>query len=230
MSSLPTVFFSEDPVVSFRFVDLTPPFCAWFWLPFSTRGMPAADSSHLRAPWELCSCPGRLHVSHELKRRIPLPYVLLFVAIVIYIYPTKKYTEESFTKIFAPFVAFASWQTANNVPAESMWAMEMRCKDRGGSRIFFFRRGCTRFLLYFNTNKPHSFFFLQNTSCIRKPQVISAKGGGDAHPMHPPPRSAPEGPFIYHLKRKRNIFGLFLKTTSSPSSKYEHRRTSPFNA
>ena len=31
-----------------------------------------------------------------------------------------------------------------------------------------------RLLLYFNTNKPHScFFFLQNTSCIRKPQVIS---------------------------------------------------------
>ena len=23
----------------------------------------------------------------------------------------------------------------------------------------FFRRGCTRLLLYFNTNKPHSFFF-----------------------------------------------------------------------
>ena len=28
----------------------------------------------------------------------------------------------------------------------------------GGSRIFF-RRGFTRLLLYFNTNKPHSFFF-----------------------------------------------------------------------
>ena len=42
---------------------------------------------------------------------------------------------------------------------------------RGGSRILF-RRGCTRLLLYFNTNKPHR-FFLQNTSCIRKLQVIS---------------------------------------------------------
>ena len=41
----------------------------------------------------------------------------------------------------------------------------------GGSRIFF-RRGCTRLLLYFNTNKPHSFFG-GNTSCIRKLQVIS---------------------------------------------------------
>ena len=58
----------------------------------------------------------------------------------------------------------------------------------GGSRIFF-RRGCTRLLLYFNTNKPHSIFFGQNTSCIRKPQVSS--GGGGVHPLHPPPRCAP---------------------------------------
>ena len=46
-----------------------------------------------------------------------------------------------------------------------------RITFRGGSRIFF-RRGCTCLLLYFNTNKPHIFFW-QNTSCIRKPQVIS---------------------------------------------------------
>ena len=54
---------------------------------------------------------------------------------------------------------------------------------RGGSRIFFWR-GCTLLLLYFNTNKPHSFFF-----CIRKPQVIS--GGGEVRtpctlPLDPP--------------------------------------------
>ena len=61
---------------------------------------------------------------------------------------------------------------------------------RGGSRIFF-RRGSTRLLLYFNTNKLHSFFFLQNTSCTRKPQVISG-GGGGANPLHPPSRSAPD--------------------------------------
>ena len=36
------------------------------------------------------------------------------------------------------------------------------------------------------------FFLLQNTSCIRKPQVISGRG---AHPLHPPPRSAPGQPF-----------------------------------
>ena len=41
-----------------------------------------------------------------------------------------------------------------------------------------------------STSTPinHIVFFLQNTSCIRKPQVISR---GGAHPLHPPPRSAP---------------------------------------
>ena len=34
------------------------------------------------------------------------------------------------------------------------------------------------------------FFFLQNTSCISKLQVIS-EGGGGVHPLHPPPRSTP---------------------------------------
>ena len=33
------------------------------------------------------------------------------------------------------------------------------------------------------------FFFWQDTTCTIKPQVIS--GGGGAHPLHPPPRSAP---------------------------------------
>ena len=48
--------------------------------------------------------------------------------------------------------------------------------DTGADPGFFLGEGCTRLLLYFNTNKPHSFFFSQNTSCIRKSQVIS--GGG----------------------------------------------------
>ena len=65
---------------------------------------------------------------------------------------------------------------------------EKALKRRSGSRIFF-RRGCTRLLLYFNTNKPHSF--------CRIPVVLengrSSQGGGaGAHPLHPPPRSAPE--------------------------------------
>ena len=58
---------------------------------------------------------------------------------------------------------------------------------RGGSRIFF-RRGCTRLLLYFNTNKPHSFF-------CRLPVVLenrrSSQKGGGVHapctlPLDPP--------------------------------------------
>ena len=59
--------------------------------------------------------------------------------------------------------------------------------NRGRSRIFF-RRGRTRLLLYFNANKPHSFFF------GRIPVVLencrSSQGG--VHPLHPPPRSAPD--------------------------------------
>ena len=61
----------------------------------------------------------------------------------------------------------------------------------GADPGFFLGGGALVFLLYFNTNKPQSFFVWQNTSCVRKPQVISGWGGGGAHPLHPPPRSAP---------------------------------------
>ena len=44
-------------------------------------------------------------------------------------------------------------------------------------------------MFYFNTNKSQSIFFWQNTSCIRKLQVIF--WGGGANPLHPPPRSTP---------------------------------------
>ena len=72
---------------------------------------------------------------------------------------------------------------------------------RGGSRIFF-RRGCTR--LYFNTNKPHSFFLiLQNTSCIRKPQVISGGGGGGGGGGLRNPCTLPLDPPLYY--KTRNI-------------------------
>ena len=61
----------------------------------------------------------------------------------------------------------------------------------------FFRRGRTRLLLYFNTNKPHS-FFLQNTSCIRKPQVISRRGGGVRTPA-PSPYIRPRNPSLSQI-------------------------------
>ena len=58
---------------------------------------------------------------------------------------------------------------------------------RGGSR-FFLGGGA---LVSRSTSTPinHTVFFLQNTSCIRKPQVVL---GGGAHPLYPPPRSAPD--------------------------------------
>ena len=58
---------------------------------------------------------------------------------------------------------------------------------RGGSTIFF-KRGCTRLLLYLNTNKLHSFFFGIIPVVLENRR--SSPGGG-AHPLHPPPRSAP---------------------------------------
>ena len=47
-------------------------------------------------------------------------------------------------------------------------------------------------LVFCSTSTPinHVVFFLQNISCIRKPQVISGGEGGE-HPLHNPPRSAP---------------------------------------
>ena len=47
---------------------------------------------------------------------------------------------------------------------------------RGGSRIFF-RRRCTRLLLYFNSNKPHSFFFFAEYQLYRK-TAGHLRGGG----------------------------------------------------
>ena len=48
---------------------------------------------------------------------------------------------------------------------------------RGGSRIFF-RRGCTRLLLYFNTNKPHSFFSFGRIPFVLENRRPSQGGGG----------------------------------------------------
>ena len=55
---------------------------------------------------------------------------------------------------------------------------------RGGSRIFF-RRGCTRLLLYFNTNKPHSFFFGRTGQLYKK--TAGHLGGGGCAPPAPSP-------------------------------------------
>ena len=54
----------------------------------------------------------------------------------------------------------------------------------GADPGFFFRRGYTRLLLYFNTNKPHSLFIYQ----LYQETAGHLRGG--AHPLHPPSRSA----------------------------------------
>ena len=66
---------------------------------------------------------------------------------------------------------------------------------RGGSRIFF-RRGRTRLLLYFNTNKPHSLFFLQNTVVLENRR--SFQGGVRT------PCTLPLDPPLYQLSVARN--------------------------
>ena len=62
-----------------------------------------------------------------------------------------------------------------------------QCSIRGGSTIFLGGGA----LFSCSTSTPINHIVWQNTSCIRKPQVISG-GGGGAHTLHPPPRSAPE--------------------------------------
>ena len=63
----------------------------------------------------------------------------------------------------------------------------------------FFLGGCALVSCATSTPINHIVFhFLQNTSCIRKPQVI--RGGGGAHPLHPPPRSAPATYVTNHVR------------------------------
>ena len=57
---------------------------------------------------------------------------------------------------------------------------------RGGSRIFF-GRGCSRLLLYFNTNKPHRFFFCRIPVVLENGRSSHGGGGGGGGPRPPPP-------------------------------------------
>ena len=85
---------------------------------------------------------------------------------------------------------------------------------RGGSRILF-RRGCTRLLFYFNTNKPHSFFFVCRIPVVLENRRSSRAGGGSGHPLHPPPRSAPESLFKKSTIPKLKMLGPLCKQTAT---------------
>ena len=67
------------------------------------------------------------------------------------------------------------------ITPNDFWLQE----GRGGSRIFF-RRGCTRLLLYFNTNKPHSFFFFFRRIPVVLENGRSPQGGGCTPPAPSP--------------------------------------------
>ena len=78
------------------------------------------------------------------------------------------------------------------------------CRVQGGYPGFFIGGGAS---LRNAVNLVSCFFFLffasffsQNTIYFRKPQVIS--GGGDAHPLHLSPKSAPE------VCKMTNVLGL----------------------
>ena len=80
---------------------------------------------------------------------------------------------------------------ANTVSPVTIRRVKLKHEISGADPGFFLGWGA---LVSCSTSTPINqiVFFLQNTSCIRKPQVISGGGGGGAHPLHPPPRSAPE--------------------------------------
>ena len=65
---------------------------------------------------------------------------------------------------------------------KSVSADNVKLADTGADPGFYLGGGA---LVSCSTSTPinHTVFFLQNTCCIRKPQVISGEG---AHPSHPP--------------------------------------------
>ena len=74
----------------------------------------------------------------------------------------------------------------------------------GADPEFFLRGGA---LVSCSTSTPiNHIIFLQNTSCIRKPAGHLGGGGGGAHPLHPPPRSAPGWGKHWALGNKINCF------------------------
>ena len=91
------------------------------------------------------------------------PFVLIrFVSLLLDLYSSPSnacHTDISNLGIHVFWVSHPCTQiTATDTETKTL-IMHLR----GGSRIFF-RRGCTRLLLYFNTNKPHkphSFFFAE---------------------------------------------------------------------
>ena len=86
-------------------------------------------------------------------------YFILLIAACLSDYSKLKHS--SLRRLMPPSfwtaLCWHLWFPAQQSDALPTWAITEGIGSRGGSRIFF-RRGCTRLLPYFNTNKPHSFF------------------------------------------------------------------------
>ena len=89
--------------------------------------------------------------------------------------------------------------------------------DRGGSRIFF-RRECTRLLLYFNTNKPNSFFFCKIPVVLENRR--SCQGGG----MHTP-CTLPLDPPLIDLSSSSSSMHLHVRRSDLTSLNPLHFKT-----
>ena len=55
----------------------------------------------------------------------------------------------------------AGWYSSDLIILTPSFCVSESTQAHRGDTGFFFRRGCTRLLLYFNTNEPHSFFFAE---------------------------------------------------------------------
>ena len=88
---------------------------------------------------------------------------------------------------------------------------------RSGSRIFF-RRGCTRLLLCFTTNKPHSFFFFCRIPVVLENHRSSPGGGGGGAPGPPPP---PLRLSQFFLEGKTSAPDFFSSCSFIPRANFE---------
>ena len=84
--------------------------------------------------------------------------------------------------------------------------------SRSGSRIFS-RRGCTRLMLYFNTNKPHSFFFCK-IPVVLENHRSSRAGGGRVRTPCTLPLDPPLPEYIRELVSLKAQGACNLRTTS----------------
>ena len=71
------------------------------------------------------------------------------------------------------------------------WLLPLLWRALQGRIQDFFRRGCTRLLLYFNTNKPHSFFCRIPVVLQNRRSSQGGRGGGGVRSPCTLPQNAP---------------------------------------